>query len=59
MFDKMLNDKFLSPRTYNSKKKELENKLNEEMQEILNRKEEAKRVVGFISDVMDGEDQES
>lgn len=59
MFDKMLNDKFLSPRTYNSKKKELENKLNEEMQEILSRKEEAKRVVGFISDVMDVEDQEN
>lgn len=53
MFDKMLSDRLFSPRTYNMKKKELESKLSSEIQEIKNRKQEAKRVLGFIKDVSD------
>lgn len=51
MFDKMLSDRLFSPRTYSMKKKELETKLQSEILEVKSRKEEAKRVVGFIADV--------
>lgn len=34
MFDKMLNDKIFSPRTYNIKKKQLESKLKIEKEQV-------------------------
>jgi hypothetical protein len=57
MFDKMLSDRLFSPRTYNLKKKDLEVRLSSEILEVQSRKEEAKRVVGFISDLNDDEDE--
>ena len=51
MFDKMLSDKIVSPRTYNMKKKEIEERLKYEKLELKQKFQEAKTVLGYFEDL--------
>ena len=51
LFDKMLSDQLFSPRTYTLKKNQLTHQLTQARAEIEQRRQEAKRVVGFIGEL--------
>ena len=47
----MLSDRIFSPRTFNIKKKELDEKLSFEKEEVRQRINEAKTVLGYFDDI--------
>jgi hypothetical protein len=47
----MFNDRLFSPRTYNSKKKELDERLKMDKEEIKIKIRDAKNVIGFFEDL--------
>ena len=51
IFEKMLSDRIFSPRTFNIKKKELDEKLSFEKEEVRQRINEAKTVLGYFDDI--------
>ena len=51
MFDKMLQDKIVSPRTYNLKKQEIQERLRSEQSELKQKYQEAKDILGYFDDL--------
>ena len=51
LLEKLLSERIVSPRTYNMKKKELDEKVRCEEEEMKQKIEEAKRVIGYFDDL--------